>query len=102
MEVEFKVLSLDKGGAINKIKSRRAGGRGRGTEMIHLALRMFSLRCQQDLQLRMPSLLGKRFMSLNHSFRGKIRDYKSEYTCNRREYSKERRKLMSRSIFECN
>lgn len=78
MENEFEVLSLDEGGAINKIKLRRAGGRDRGTEMIHLALSTFSLRCQQDLQVRMLSLLGKRFMSLNHSFRGKGRDYKSE------------------------
>lgn len=92
------MLCLDGGGAIIKIKARRgAGGRGGEDGMMHSALSV--LKCQQDLQLRMPSPLGRRFTSLNHPFRGNRGEYRSEYNCKRKIYSEEREEDLCLILF---
>lgn len=94
---EFKELSLDEGGAIKRIKStRRAGGRG---WVMHSALSVFSLRCQQALQLRMLGLLGTRLVSLNCPFRGERRDWRSEWNSKRREYSEGREQNLCLGVY---
>lgn len=77
MKGEFQVLSLVlKVVPLTKLSQEEE--LMRGTERMgvrHSALSMFG---QQDLQLRMPSLLESRFMSLNHLFRSKRRNYGCE------------------------
>ena len=62
-------LKVEEGGATDKIHSRGgAGGRGWSERLVgeaglaHSAWRMFALGCQQDLQLRLPSLLKRRLV----------------------------------------